>query len=72
MWVKTMVLTRPTRLASQAATGYEKALSVLDQKKNNPAADNDRSKRWNSQSTSKDWATKPPAKASMLNSAASL
>ena len=72
MCVNTMVLTRPMRLAIQAATGKEKAPSVLDQKKNNPAADSDRSNRSNSQSTSSDWATKPPAKASMLNSAASL
>jgi hypothetical protein len=50
----------------------EKALSVLDQKKNNPAADSERSKRSNSHSTNSDWATKPPAKASMLKSAASL
>ncbi len=67
-----MVLTRPIRRASQAATGYENALSVLDQKKNTPAADSDRSKRSNSQSASSDCTTKPPAKASRLNSAASL
>ena len=72
MCVNTMVLTRPMRLAIQTATGNENALSVLDQKKNTAAADSDRSNRSNSQSASSDCTTKPPAKASMLNSAASL
>jgi len=53
-------------LVAEAGQGSVRdALSVLDQKKNNPAADSERSKRWNSQSTSSDWATKPPAKASI-------
>ncbi len=72
MWVNTMVLTSPMARASRAATGYENALSTLDQKKNRLAADSDRSKRSNSHSASSDCTTKPPAKASRLNSAASL
>src|ERR1044071_9144140 len=67
-----MVLMSPMRLASQAATGYEKALSVLAQKKNSAAADSDKSNRSNSQSASSDCTTKPPAKESTQNSAASL
>ena len=72
MWVNTIVLTRPMRRDSQAATGKEKAESTPDQKKNSPAAVSDRSKRSNSQSASSDWTTNPPAKASRLNRAASL
>src|SRR3979490_2646271 len=34
MWVKTIVLTSPKRFPSRAATGYEKAVRTLDQKKN--------------------------------------
>ena len=45
MCVNTIVLTRPMRLEIQAATGKENALSMLDQKKNSPAADSDRPKR---------------------------
>ena len=72
MCVNTMVLMRPMRRESQAATGNEKAESTPDQKKNRLAALSDRSKRSNSHSASNDWTTKPPAKASRLNRAASL
>src|SRR5262249_10978774 len=72
IWVKTMVLTRPKRLPSRAATGYEKAASTFDQKKNALAAASERSKRSNSQSAMSDWTVKPPANESRLNSAASL
>src|SRR4051794_39577623 len=34
IWVNTIVLTRPTCRASQAATGYENAARRFDQKKN--------------------------------------
>ena len=67
-----MVLMRPMRVASHAATGYENALATLDQKKNRLAADSDRSKRSNSHSASSDWTTNPPAKASRLKSADNL
>ena len=72
MCVNTMVLMRPMRRESQAATGKEKAESTPDQKKNRPAALSDRSKRSNSHSASSDWTTKPPAKASRLKSAGEL
>src|SRR2546426_11288895 len=55
-----------------AATGKEKAERTPDQKKNRLAAESDRSNRSNNQSAKSDWTTKPPAKASRLNSAASL
>src|SRR4051794_15371163 len=45
MCVNTMVLTRPMRRDSQAATGNEKAPSRLVQKKNRLAASSERSKR---------------------------
>ena len=70
--VNTIVLTRPKRLPRRAATGYENAVSTFDQKKNALAAASDRSKRSNSHSASSDWTTKPPAKESRLNRAASL
>ena len=54
MWVKTMVLMRPTRLEIQAATGKENADSTPDQKKNRLAALSDRSKRSKSQRASSD------------------
>ena len=38
MCVNTIVLTRPIRRASHAATGCENAASTPDQKKNMPAA----------------------------------
>ena len=72
MCVNTIVLTSPMRRDSQAATGNEKAESTPDQKKKTPAAASDMSKRSNSHSASSDWTTKPPAKASRLNRAASL
>ena len=72
MCVNTIVLMRPMRRDSHAATGKEKADSTPDQKKNRLAALSDRSKRSNSQSASSDCTTKPPAKASRLNRAASL
>ena len=72
MWVNTMVLTRPIRRASQPASGYDKALSTLVQKKNRLAADSEMPKRLNSHSASSDCTTKPPANASRLNNAASL
>ena len=72
MCVNTMVLMRPIRRDSHAATGNENAASTPDQKKNTPAAASDRPKRSNSQRASSDCTTKPPAKASRLNSAASL
>src|ERR1700704_2464055 len=72
MWVKTMVFTSPNRLESDAATGKEKAESTPDQKKNRLAAESDRSNRSNNQRANSDCTTKPPAKASRLNSAASL
>src|SRR5262249_7799864 len=72
IWVKTMVLTRPKRLPSRAATGYEKAVSTFDQKKNALAAASERSKRSNSHSAMSDCTVKPPANESRLKSAASL
>ena len=72
MCVKTIVLTRPMRRDSQAATGNENAASTPDQKKNRPAAASDRPNLSNSQSASSDCTAKPPANASMLKSAASL
>jgi hypothetical protein len=59
-------------LASHAATGNEIALNRLAQKKNALAVPSDRSNWRNSQRASRDWTTKPPAKASRLNKAASL
>src|SRR5690606_23275170 len=70
MCVNTIVLTSPMRRESRAATGNENADATPDQKKKAPASDNDRSKRSNNQSASKDCTTNPPAKASRLNSAA--
>jgi hypothetical protein len=70
--VKTIVLTRPKRFPSQAATGYEKAVRIFDQKKKALAAVSDRSKRSNNHSARRDWTTKPPANESRLNRAASL
>ena len=72
MCVNTIVLTSPMRFDSHAATGKEKAERTPDQKKNIPASASDRSNRSNSHSASSDWTTKPPAKASRLNRAASL
>src|ERR1700720_1544965 len=72
MCVKTIVLTSPNRLESDAATGKEKAERIPDQKKNRLAAESDRSNRSNNHRAKSDWTTKPPAKASRLNSAASL
>ena len=60
------------RLAMRTAARAEKADSTPVQKKMTPAVATDRSKRWNSQSASSDWTTKPPPKESRLNSAASL
>jgi hypothetical protein len=70
MCVNTIVLTRPMRDPSHAATGNEKAASSPEAKKNWLAAASDRSKRSNSHRASSDCTTKPPAKASTLNSAA--
>src|SRR5262249_9199512 len=72
MCVNTMVLTSPIRPDNQAATGNEKAESTPDQKKNRLADESENSNRSNSQSASSDCTTKPPAKASRLNKAASL
>jgi hypothetical protein len=72
MWVNTMVFTSPTWRDSQAATGNEKAESTPDQKKNRLADESGNSNRSKSQSASSDCTTKPPAKASRLNKAASL
>src|SRR6202022_2789010 len=72
MCVKTMVFTSPNRLESEAATGKRKREGTPDQKKNRLAAESDRSNRSNNQRAKSDWTTKPPAKASRLNSAASL
>src|SRR5262245_20953906 len=72
MWVKTIVLMRPKRFESQAATGYETALKILVQKKKTLAAESDMSKRMKSHSAKSDCTTKPPANASRLNSTASL
>ena len=72
MCVNTIVLTRPKRCPSRAATGYEKAASTFDQKKNALAAASESSNRSNSQSAISDWTVKPPANESRLNSAASL
>ncbi len=72
MCVNTIVLMRPNRRASLAATGYEKAVSTFDQKKNSAVVASDRSKRSNSHSAMSDGTAKPPANESRLNSAASL
>src|ERR1700674_1664538 len=72
MCVKTMVLTSPNRLESDAATGKEKAERTPDQKKKRLPAESDRSNRSKNQKAKSDWTTNPPAKASRLNSAASL
>src|SRR6185503_14162950 len=69
MCVNTIVLMRPMRAPIQAATGKENAASTPLQKKNGLAAASESSKRSNSHSASSDCTTKPPAKASMLNSA---
>ena len=61
MWVNTIVLMRPMRRASQAATGNENAPRRLAQKKYTPAASSDKLKRWKSQSASRDCTTNPPA-----------
>ena len=71
-WVKTIVLTSPMRLAMRTRPGQEKRREQPVQKKIAPAVASDRSKRSKSQSASSDWTTKPPPKASRLNSAASL
>ena len=71
MWVNTMVLSRPMRLATQGAASCEAAVSSPAQKKNAPAAASDRPKRSNSHSASSELTTRPPAKASTENSAAS-
>src|ERR1700738_1316694 len=70
--VKTMVLTSPNRLESDAATGKEKAERTPDQKKKRLAAESDKANRSNNQRAKSDWTTNPPAKASRLNRAASL
>ena len=70
--VNAMVLRSPMRRASQAATGKDKAASTPDQKKKRPALARDRPNLLKSHSASSDWTRKPPAKASMLKSAASL
>src|SRR5690242_16489217 len=70
--VNTIVLMRPMRLPSHAATGNENAASTFVQKKNALAAPSDKLKRSNSQSASSDWTVKPPANESRLNRAASL
>src|ERR1700731_2575825 len=72
MWVKTMVFTSPNRLESDAATGKEKAERTPGQKKNKLAAESDKVNRSNNHRANSDWTTKLPAKASRLNSAASL
>src|SRR5512139_761253 len=72
MWVKTIVLSNPIRFATQGAANCEKAENSPDQKKNWPAAASDRSKRSNNHSASSEFTTRPPAKASTENSAASL
>src|ERR1041384_5585821 len=72
MCLYTIVLTRPMRFDSQAATGNENAPSVLDQKKNRLAPLSERSKRSKSHSASIDCTASPPANESTLNSAASL
>ena len=71
--VNTMVLIEADAFGEPAPRPDRKTRSsTLDQKKNTLAADSDRSKRSNSHSASSDCTTKPPAKASRLNSAASL
>ena len=71
MWVNTIVLSRPIFFATQGAASCEAAVSSPDQKKKAPAAVSDRPKRWNSQSESRAFTTRPPAKASSENKAAS-
>ena len=70
--VKTIVLTRPMRLAMRTATRKENAVSTPVQKKIVPAVASDSSKRWYSHSAIIDWTTKPPPNASRLKSAASV
>ncbi len=72
MCVKTIVFKRPMRRASQGATSCEAALSRPVQKKNAPAAASDSPKRCISHSDTRLLSTRPPAKASTENSAASL
>jgi hypothetical protein len=70
MCVNTMVLTRPIRRESHAATGNENADSTPLPKKKRPAVESDRSNLLNSQRATSDCTAKPPANESMLNRAA--
>ena len=72
MCVNTIVLTRPMRRESHAATGNENAANTPDQKKNSAAAASDKPNFSNSQSANRDCTAKPPANASMLKRAANL
>ena len=65
-----MVLIRPKRSASRAATRYENAVRMPVQKKIALAVAIDRPKRWYSHSATSDCTTKPPPNASRLNRAA--
>src|SRR5918998_4176264 len=69
-WVKTAVSSSPMRLAIRTATSAEKADSTPVQKKMTPTVATDSSKRWNNQSASSDWTTRPLPKESRLKSAA--
>ena len=70
--MNTMVFTRPMRAANWDATGNENAASTPDQKKNRPAAVRDRPNLSKSHNAISDCTAKPPAKASMLKTAAIL
>ena len=71
--VNTIVLISPIRSAIQARQRSRTAPRARPvQKKMAPVAASERPKRSNSHSASSDWTTKPPAKASRLNSAASV
>ena len=71
MWVKTIVLSRPMRRATQGATICDAALSSPLQKKKAPAAVSVNPKRCNSQSETRLFNTRPPANESTENSVAS-
>ena len=66
-----MVRTRPIRRAIGTAASSDRADRMLVQKNTPATAATEMPKVWNSHSASSDWTSRPPEKASMLNSAAS-
>ena len=70
IWVKTIVLISPIRLARTGAASWDSADKAPVQKKKAPAAANEMPKRWNSHKAKSDWTKNPLPNESKLKIAA--